>query len=176
MPEQGEVQWTACISVRSGLRQELIVARELSLGGGLCPSRGKFCGSAYASLNPYVKNRQVWKCSGRDDCQHCSYRRNVSLTSPSVARVHERGQTVTSADRRTSATYRWWAGWLASNENCCSGDGSDAGYPQWMDHLHNGGFDIVLCDGHVKWQWTYRSKQLSMHDNLRNPAHWGPSL
>jgi prepilin-type processing-associated H-X9-DG protein len=45
-----------------------------------------------------------------------------------------------------------------------------------MNPLHNGGSNIVLCDGHVKWYRTGRGGQFSVYDNLQNPAHWDPSL
>ncbi|MBP8954527.1 MAG: hypothetical protein KBI47_19170 [Armatimonadetes bacterium] len=45
-----------------------------------------------------------------------------------------------------------------------------------MNPCHNGGSNIVMVDGHVKWFKTGRDGQFTVQDNLTNPAHWNPTL
>ncbi|MDI9587287.1 MAG: DUF1559 domain-containing protein [Acidobacteriota bacterium] len=146
-----------------------------------CFMAGEFCGSGGPQpIQPYIKNRQLWECPSCDDCRRFSYGWNRSLdgwgSGGKLGVCQQPSSTVMYADHRTNVTLRWCGGWLASNEGCCSGQANDPAYPHWMNPCHNGGSNIVMVDGHVKWFKTGRDGQFTVQDNLTNPAHWNPTL
>jgi len=125
------------------------------------------------TLGPYIMNYQIWQCPSTNDEAIFSYGWNRALDTVREGSVNQTSKTVMFADHRTNTTYRWTGGWLAANETCCSGQGNDANYPHWLNHVHNEGFNIAFCDGHVKW---HKYGSISVYDTNDNPVVFSPSL
>ncbi len=118
-------------------------------------------------LGPYIKNHQIFECPTCNDDRVYSYGWNRALDVDKLGNVNQVAKCVMWADHRTNVTYRWCGGWLAVNETCCSGQGNDPVFPHWMNPVHNEGYNIAFCDGHVKWN-KYGS--ISVYDNNNNPV------
>jgi len=118
-------------------------------------------------LGPYIKNYQLFECPSCNDSRVFSYGWNRALDVDKLGNVNQVAKCVMWADHRTNVTYRWCGGWLAVNETCCSGQGNDPVFPHWMNPVHNEGYNIAFCDGHVKWN-KYGS--ISVYDNNNNPV------
>ena len=113
-------------------------------------SRGPYPNFKGGFLQPYVKNFQIFKCPEAPQWQvgyAMSYITGGPMGVPDAAVVNqsayfiwEHARTPACADVRQPHSPR--GAWLPFD-----GDGSDTHYPR----RHNGGFNMMKCDGSVKW-------------------------
>ncbi len=107
-----------------------------------------------ALVQPYLKNTAVYICPSAPPGQW-SYGINGCLTCPhnchtdswaSLVQIPRPSEIVLLADMRKYMGCAWNIAWPGSE--CCGNTPAD-----WIDanSRHNGGSNILYCDGHAKW-------------------------
>ena len=142
-------------------------------------------------IQPYIKNLQVLKCPSRsqwapdpgDARQLWGYGQNSAFYVPGDNRISPEGLFdyiggPLSAIEVPAETI--WA-----TDSCSQGFhevamGSSGGLPSEDNAFnpeprHNGGFNVLYCDGHVKWRHSVKDYEWTIEDDASDPALQGES-
>lgn len=108
----------------------------------------------YDIVQPYIKNRDVYRCPSRPD-QNLGYGINkcmmcpqwcVRSTWPSLTQIPRPADIVFLGDSPTWIVCGFHIGWA----NVC-GAMCDDSVKKDENARHNGGGNVLYCDGHAKW-------------------------
>lgn len=134
-----------------------------------------------AKLDPYMKNRQLFKCPSRMELDWC-YGHGLNIGAP--AYMPTCSPVVAGVDGKAlaaivSPSYKIfaveWDRCLAGPPVGPTGEYRDGALNFWaVTRIHNGGSNIVFCDGHAKWldPGTYHSNTEKI-DSSGNPTPAG---
>jgi prepilin-type N-terminal cleavage/methylation domain-containing protein/prepilin-type processing-associated H-X9-DG protein len=120
-----------------------------------CAGGGDFMGCFYSTdfLYPYTKNHQIWKCpsSATADCWPTCYRAPRGDYGYPCNTVSGAKMAVISAPSNVMMFIECANAPASPNNNCGDTGGWWAPRKDWITKPHNGGTNLVYCDGHAKW-------------------------
>lgn len=142
-------------------------------------------------IQPYIKNRQILECPSRgkwqpdpsDGRQHWGYGQNAAFYTAGDSYTPPEGLFDSYGLPLSSMAVPTDTVWAA--DSCSSGFhevamGASGGLPS-VDNAfnpetrHNGGFNALFCDGHVKWRKSIEDHEWTIQDDASDSTLQGTS-
>lgn len=140
----GNGHWVAGIDVDSPSDSGAPVSKLAKLTAPFTAT-GKQAQIEKGALFPYVKNAEVYMCPSNEDAEikRLSYGMNCGISGLHTVRMRVPTSTVLLVDEYRASDAYFWAVDMPSSTDAMTQD-------------HNGGGNLLFCDGHVKY-FTYAS-------------------